>query len=207
MPQMCWVLDSTREFAGGVPLGEESCHTYISVMSNVWMSQVTHMLGLAFQSCGSRVLKLHTELGKKKTDFIAGGVLQGNKSYHSYTWVMSQISIGKWSMPHVQMSHGTLMNETRHTYAGPWILLANWQVGFCRKIRHFTNIRELCYSYEWVYIYIYIYIHIHTHIRQIRHFTNIRELCYSYEWVKPWMGLHHRCDVCVYVYVCICICI
>jgi len=80
----------------------QSCHTYESVMSHIWIGHVTHV----DESCHTYEWVIsHIRMSH---------VTHINESCHTYEWVMS----------HIWMSHVKHMNESCHTHE--WVMLHIW---------------------------------------------------------------------------------
>ena len=74
-------------------------------------------------------------------------VTHANEPCLTYEWVMSQYV---WVMAHIWMSHGTHMNQPRHTYE--WLMSHIW-------MSHGTHMNESCHTCECVIGHNGFYLH------------------------------------------------
>jgi len=101
----------------------ESCHKYEWVMSQIWMSHVSHI----------------------------NEVSHMNESHHTYEWVMSRMWMShvphvnescpacEWGISHIWMSRVTRMDESRHTYE--WITAHIWMSHVTFMVTHMNKSR------------------------------------------------------------------
>jgi len=121
-----WVMSQT--WMSHVTHMNDSCHPHEWVISHIWMSHVTHM----------------------------------NESCHPYEWFISHIWLihkcdmprhieschtHEWVMSHTWMIHVTHMNESCHTHE--WVISHIW-------MSHVTHMNESCHPYEWVMSHIWL---------------------------------------------------
>jgi len=99
----------------------ESSRTYEWVMSNLWISHITHM-NKSCHTCEWIMSHMWTS-----------HVTHMNESRHTYEWVIS----------HICMTHVTYMNESRHTYE--WVMSHIW-MSICACDWLIVYVRRIHYS-------------------------------------------------------------
>ena len=119
------------------------------------------------------------------------------ESWHTYKWLTSHarsrtwvvceswhiVSDGTYESWHTFMSHGTHLNDSRHTHE--WVMLCIW-------MSHVTHTEKSRHTYEWVTPHIWM-----------SHVAHMMESCHAYEYVMPhvWMSpithmneSYHTCE-------------
>ena len=146
---------------------DESCHTYVWVMSHMWMGPVTHM----DESCHTPFVWLLMQCSQTRgvngeSCHICGWVMSHmwmsqvthmNESCHTYEGVMS----------HIWMSHVTHMNESRQRRLVEWCQMWMSHVTHMNESCHtYEGVKESCHTYEWVMSHIWM-----------SHVTHMNESC------------------------------
>ena len=154
--------------------------THMSESRHTWVSHGTHMKWLSslYMIC-----------------------LNGVQSCHTCEWVMAQIWISHCTnvkgvisialdssecchvMSLTRMSHGTHVNESRHTYQQTISIVLNLSES-CRVMSHMwmshgTHVNGSCHTYEWVMSHMWM-----------SHGTHVNESWYTCEWVTTDTSCH-----------------
>ena len=155
------------------------CHTFVWVMSHIWMSRVTHMkepcpATFDADSTNTHMNKSCHKYKKAMSHTWRGCVIPVKKQFYTYEWVVSRI----WRR------HVTRMNESCHTYE--YLMSHVW-------LRHVSHMDESCHTYEWVL----------SHMNESCH-TSIRSFPAACAWYTGHLEVYtiswHRCIYSVMLY-------
>jgi len=121
----------------------EPCRTFEWVMSHIWMSHVEHLNASVRRQ--HRRSPLPTTCDSKHMTWHIW-----MSHVNTLKWVTSHICMSdvthEWVMSHIWIIHVTHLNESCHTYE--WVISHIW-------MSHITHMNESCHTYEWVMSHIW----------------------------------------------------